>query len=66
MRHIAVIYEWPLSQQCCECQYGKLFDNPPMTAAFICTRYCLVNDGVDFPKKLSIPDATNVNQQEKI
>lgn len=50
MRYIAVMYDWPQSQVCMDCEYGQAIQFSGFTYA--CIRYCLLNDGQDCMKKV--------------
>lgn len=45
-----MMYEWPESQKCMECQYGKFIMSDELTNSnYLCMAGCADNDGVDCP-----------------
>jgi len=46
-----VIYEWPESQKCIECVYGKFIMSDDFTNSdYLCMAGCADNDGIDCPE----------------
>lgn len=51
-----IVYRWPFSQICSECQYGSFVmsdgseHDPVGPAAFICTVNCIENNGTFCPR----------------
>lgn len=50
----AVIYEWPWSQNCAECEHGELMTSG--SSRYACTANCDRNDGETCPAKIMKPD----------